>query len=155
MHRDVIRRLLEVLVIEIIRKGEHSDLSDGKHIKINIEPALEYVKHNFHSGIKISQLAKECTMSETHFRRTFVHYMNMKPSDYINFIRIQKSCAMLREDNLPITEIASHVGYESASSYIRNFRKILGCTPYQWKKQDFQEDKYFKYNVTARKGWME
>lgn len=53
----------------------------------------------------------------------------MKPVDYINYIRIRKSCGLLRRTNLTIGEITAKIGYDSPGSFIRNFRNMIGQTP--------------------------
>jgi AraC-like DNA-binding protein len=106
--------------------------------------------------IRISDLSHCCGMSESYFRKIFEKYMNMKPLDYVNFVRIQKGCALLRETELNVTEVSDRVGYESVSSFIRNFKKIIGSTPHKWKLDaEFEKEKFLKYNVTALKGWLE
>lgn len=156
MHQRMVRHLLSGLLIEIIRSSQNNSVPDKSSVKNDILPAIDYIKINFNSFIKISELAKCCCMSESHFRKMFERYMNMKPLDYINFVRVQKSCALLRDTELPVTDIAERVGYESTSSFIRNFKRIIGCTPHQWKLNEKPESsKFFKYNITALKGWLE
>lgn len=157
MYKDMVKHFLLMLVVEIVRKLQNKEIMpDRISIKINIAPAIEYIKENYSSWIKISDLAHCCGMSESYFRKIFEKYMNMKPLDYVNFVRVQKSCALLRETENNVSQIAERVGYESTSSFIRNFKRIIGCTPHHWRNDEkFENNKFFKYNVTALKGWIE
>lgn len=157
MYRDMVKYMILMLVVEIVRILQDKDMPERVPIKkTDIFPAVIYIKENYYTAIKIGTLAHCCGMSESYFRKVFEKYMNMKPLDYINFVRIQKSCALLREENYGISDIAEKVGYESSSSLIRNFKKIIGCTPYQWKKdEDDEKNKFLNYNITALKGWLE
>lgn len=157
MYRDMVKYMLLMLVVEIVKILQHKDMPERVPIKkTDIFPAIAYIKENYHSAIKIGNLSHCCGMSESYFRKVFEKYMNMKPLDYVNFVRIQKSCALLREQNMGISEITEKVGYESSSSFIRNFKKIIGCTPYQWKTdEEHERNKLLNYNVTALKGWLE
>lgn len=157
MYRDMVKYMLLMLVIEIVRVLQKKDMPERVPIKrTDIFPAIAHIKENYNSVIKIGTLARCCGMSESYFRKVFEKYMNMKPLDYINFVRIQKSCALLREQNFAVSDIAERVGYESSSSFIRNFKKIIGCTPYQWKTdEEYEKNKFLNYNITALKGWME
>ena len=95
-------------------------------------------------------------MSESYFRKLFEKYMNMKPMDYVNFVRIQRGCTLLRETDLTVAMVSDRVGYESVSTFIRNFRRIIGCTPNNWKNdEEYVKNKFMNYNVTALKGWLE
>ena len=157
LYQDMVKHLMLMLVIEIVRKIQNKEMPERISMKkTDIFPAIVYIKNNYSSPIKIKDLAKTCGMSESYFRKIFEKYMNMRPLDYINFVRIQKSCALLRDTKLIISDIAEQVGYESVSTYIRNFKNMIGCTPHQWKKDEiFEKNKFFNYNVTALKGWLE
>lgn len=156
MYRDMVNHFLLLLLVEIIRKMQNQELPDKISYKIDIFPAIDHIKHHYGSSIRIGDLARCCGMSESYFRKVFERYMNMKPLDYLNFVRIQKGCGLLRETELSVAEISERVGYESVSSFIRNFRQIIGCTPHKWKREEEHEKtKFMNYNITALKGWLE
>ena len=56
-----------------------------------------------------------------------------KSFEYINRIRIQKACLMLKRGNLQITEIAFAVGYNNLSFFYRYFSKIMKMTPREYR----------------------
>lgn len=66
-----------------------------------ITPALEYVRNEYANNIRVEELAKASHMSETHFRRVFESYMNMSPMDYINLMRVQKACDIMKRRMTP------------------------------------------------------
>jgi AraC-like DNA-binding protein len=140
------------------------DLSHAtlEHIKIlfnqmfDYAAKYDYIKKNYASQIRVVDLAHSCGMSESYFRKVFEKYMNMKPMDYVNFVRIQRGCALLRETNLTVAMVSERIGYVSASTFIRNFKRIIGCTPNKWKAdEEYTKSKFMKYHVTALKGWLE
>ena len=53
---------------------------------------------------------------------------------------------------LPMEDIAYRVGYQTVSTFNRNFKKITGATPYQWKVHGSEWD-VSGFNVTAMRGW--
>ena len=69
--------------------------SAGKSISLQLGSAIEYVDKNYPNNFKISDLANECHMSETHFRRIFQEKMNMTPVEYVNFVRVRKACELI------------------------------------------------------------
>ena len=94
-------------------------------------------------------------MSESYFRRIFEKYMNMTPIEYINFVRIQKGCILLRQTELTVAMVSEKIGYESVATFIRNFKRIIGCTPKKWRTdEEYAKNKFMNYNVTALKGWL-
>ena len=49
--------------------------------------------------------------------------------DYINHRRVEKAKGLLEDESLSITEIASKLGYGSASYFTETFKRLTGCTP--------------------------
>ena len=93
-------------------------------------------------------------MSETHFRRVFQEKMNMTPIEYVNFVRIKKACELIDKTDISMEDIAEKVGFITPSTFNRNFRRIIGTSPYQWKKRpDNHEGKLQEYKISALKGW--
>ena len=105
-------------------------------------------------SIKIETLAEKCNMSETHFRRLFTEYMNMTPVDYINMIRVQMACEQMKKTNDSMNEVAMKSGFITTSTFNRNFKRIVGVTPYQWKKTpENYESKLLQFHISVAKGW--
>ena len=156
MYRDMVLNLLTMLVVEIIRRFRNSELPERGPVSIDIFPAIEYIKKNYSNPIRAVDLARSCGLSESHFRKVFEKYMNMRPMDYVNFVRIQRGCALLRETDLTVAMVSEKVGYDSISTFIRNFKRLIGCTPNRWKTdEEYAKNKFMNYNVTALKGWLE
>lgn len=155
MYKESIKGLLKLFIIEILRIRQYNEeLIHYSREKILIAPAIEYIDKNFGTDIKISELAYECSISESHFRKKFTEYMNMKPIDYINLVRVQKACDMMLKTLYSMGEIAYQCGFGNVSSFNRNFRKILDTTPYKWKKlSSGYEGKLTNYRISAQKGW--
>lgn len=119
-----------------------------------MENAIEYVERNYPNNFKIADLANECHMSETHFRRVFQEKMNMTPVEYVNFVRIKKACELIDKTDISMEDVAEKVGFITPSTFNRNFRRIIGTSPYQWKKRpDNHEGKLLEYKISALKGW--
>ncbi len=78
----------------------------------------------------------------------------MKPADYLNMIRIENACELLKQTDLTIEQICFKVGYPIPSTFNRNFKSITGTTPHKYR----EHGKYLipdndVFNVTAKKGW--
>lgn len=100
---------------------------------MEIRPALNYIKSNYAEHIYMSMLSDLCHMSHASFHRKFKKIMGTSPLDYIHSIRIQHACAMLRGTNMSILEISMQVGFDSISSFNRQFMIIKGITPNQYR----------------------
>lgn len=160
-HTDSVRGLLYALVTEILRMDEQEELKVEQEANARknsgvtqISAALDYVRLEYVHLIRVEELAKVCHMSETHFRRVFEACMNMSPVDYINLVRIQNACDLMKRSNDSMDIVAQKVGFTTTSTFNRNFKKFLNTSPYQWKiNPENYERKLLNYNISARKGW--
>lgn len=155
---EIVRSLARAMIVEIIRMDERREVTSIKPAKITkasqIIAALEYVNTNYANQLKASELADVCNMSETHFRRVFEENMNMSPMDYVNMIRIQKACDLMKKTNDSMDAVAIKCGFTTTSTFNRNFKKFLSTSPYQWKiNPSNYERKLLKFNISALKGW--
>lgn len=154
-YRECVGGLAYTLLYEIARfNGRGNVQSCGKNNSLQLENAIEYVERNYSNNFKIADLANECHMSETHFRRVFQEKMNMTPVEYVNFVRVKKACELIDKTDISMEDVAEKVGFITPSTFNRNFRRIIGTSPYQWKKRpDNHEGKLLEYKISALKGW--
>ena len=152
-----VKGMVMALMTEIIRMSEadESVTEIRKRAGITqISDALDFVRVEYAKSLKVEDLANVCHMSETHFRRIFETYMNIAPMDYINLIRIQKACDLMKKSNDSMDVVAQKVGFTTTSTFNRNFKKFLGTSPYQWKiKPENYERKLLNFNISVLKGW--
>ena len=64
--------------------------------------------------------------------------MKMTIFDYILFLRIQNSLALLREGE-SVTKIASMTGFSSPAYYGQIFKRYMGCSPSRYRKEHMEE----------------
>lgn len=154
-YRECVRGVVYALLFEIARFNDReAGQSVGKSISLQLESAIEYVDKNYPNDFKIADLANECHMSETHFRRIFQEKMNMTPVEYVNFVRVRKACELIDKTDISMEDVAEKVGFVTPSTFNRNFRRIIGTSPYQWKKRpDNHEGKLLEYKISVLKGW--
>ena len=97
--------------------------------------ALQYVLQNFQNDTNIKGVLAYTKMSNTAFCKAFKISYRMTFKEYLLNIRVGYACNLLTDDNLNISEIAYNSGFENISNFNRQFKKIKGVTPSQFKKQ--------------------
>lgn len=157
-YKECVKGLVFALMAELIgcseSKARQETVPKKNYGVSQITAALDLVRMEYGRLVRVEELAKVCHMSETHFRRVFESCMNMSPVDYINLVRIQKACDLLKTSNDSMDIIAQKVGFTTTSTFNRNFKKILNTSPYQWKiNPDNYEGKLLNYHISALKGW--
>lgn len=119
-----------------------------------ISYALHYIGKHYAEELTIGDLAQASNMSETHFRRVFQKVMNMTPSDYVNLVRVQMACEYMKKHTDSMELVAERCGFQSVSTFNRNFKKVLNITPYQWKiHPENYEARLLDYKISSYKGW--
>jgi transcriptional regulator GlxA family with amidase domain len=82
-----------------------------------------------HEAWPVQRLAGVSGVSEAHFARSFKQAFGVPPHRYLLTRRIERATALLRDTELPVTEIAFQTGWESLGTFGRTFRDITGESP--------------------------
>lgn len=156
-YKEEARALLYALIVEIARmidiKEERILGSEAKMTQA-VAQIVEYIGDNYMKPIKIDKLAEDNHFSATHFRRVFTSQINMTPLEYINLVRIQNACEYLRNTDKSIGEIAQLCGFGAISTFNRNFSRMKGMSPGQWRKQpENYEHQLLSYTIISEDGW--
>jgi AraC family transcriptional regulator len=91
--------------------------------------ALDYIEANLHLDLSVAHIAEQVTMSESHFSHVFRETVGLPPHRYLRDRRIERAKALLRECDMPLSEIAQRVGCSSASNFSVLFHGATGTTP--------------------------
>ena len=82
-----------------------------------------------HEEWPVARLARVSAVSEAHFARSFKEAFGVPPHRYLLTRRIERATALLRDTDLPVTEIAFQTGWKSLGTFGRTFRDITGESP--------------------------
>lgn len=82
-----------------------------------------------HEEWPVRRLARVSGVSEAHFARSFKQAFGVPPHRYLLTRRIERATALLRDTDLPVTDIAFHTGWGSLGTFGRTFRDVIGQTP--------------------------
>ncbi|MDB4943290.1 MAG: Transcriptional regulator, GntR family protein [Labilithrix sp.] len=77
----------------------------------------------------VPRLARVSGVSEAHFARSFKEAFGIPPHRYLLTRRIGRAAALLRETDLPVTQIAFQTGHGSLGTFGRTFRDVTGESP--------------------------
>ncbi|MBQ8110698.1 MAG: helix-turn-helix transcriptional regulator [Clostridia bacterium] len=127
---------LRVLMALLARMPEDAGeiMPGGGQSRRAIEPALQYVSDNYTQEIRVEQMAAACAMSESYFRKVFQSATGMPPLEYVNRYRVNRSVQLLSMTDETVLTIAGMTGFPSIATYNRNFRRYVGQSPAQWRK---------------------
>lgn len=120
----------EILLL-LVSSGQVSRVADFILESISTEPEdLEYVVRTYLlQPVTIEDLANLSNRSLASFKRDFQRQFQSSPRQWINQQRLAYARLLLQNTNQQVAEIAADCGFESASYFIRIFKKEYGDTP--------------------------
>lgn len=89
-----------------------------------------------HEDWPIKRLAQVSSVSVAHFAREFKKAFGSPPHRYLLTRRIERATALLRDTDLPITEIALQTGWNSIGTFGRIFSDITGESPGEFRARE-------------------
>lgn len=99
----------------------------------------EYLRLNLTKDLSLQSAAAFAGYSPTYFSRYFSHLMGMPFKQYVDRMKMQAACGMLA-DGLGVAAVASTLGYETASSFCRAFKRMTGQTPSEYQNEGQEMD---------------
>lgn len=94
-----------------------------------VRRVCDFLHEHFAEGISLSDLAALVDLSPFHFARAFKASVGVPPHRYQMMLRMEHAQGLLLNRALGIAEVAQAVGFESASSFARSFRRETGSSP--------------------------
>jgi len=105
-----------------------------------VAAALDHIRSNYASEIRAEELADICDLSVYQLNRRLRAVFGITVSQLITKSRIDAASEMLREDTMPIAEVAHSCGYFDQSAFSRVFRRTVGLTPRQYRSRHQRRD---------------
>jgi AraC-like DNA-binding protein len=99
--------------------------------KQQIVKAVSQMKLNFNQSIRMDELAGEANMSPSTFRQHFRTTIGMSPVQFQKLLRLQEARQLMLNQNMSAGSASAHVGYESASQFNREYRRLFGAPPHR------------------------
>ena len=98
------------------------------------EPVAEFVDKHYGEDITLDDISAVLGVSNEHACTIFKNSFGMRPTEYINKVRIQKSKEMLAEStSVSVAETAKSCGFNSSSYFVSKFKQLEGITPLEFR----------------------
>lgn len=134
----LVERLLEVVMIQVLRQLMESDEVNGGLLSGLAHPRLRNALVAMHEAPAqdwtLEELARVAGMSRSVFATAFRETVGTTPGQYLQGWRVRLAQKALRRGR-PIKVIAIEVGYGSEAAFSRAFKAHTGQSPRDWKKQ--------------------
>ena len=95
---------------------------------------LNYLHEHYSDQVKVDELADLACTSPSALHRMFRRHARDTIVNYLVRLRIGRACSMLIGTSKPVSVISSDVGYRSLSLFNRQFVRLKGLTPLQFRR---------------------
>lgn len=122
--------------IAIISKATYLDrINRSTTDEMNIlAMSIKFIEENITKRITVEEVATHVTMGYEKFRKLFTKQYRISPGNYIMNRRINVAGKMLSGGKLTIKEISMELGYPDAYTFSKQFKKITGHTPSEFRR---------------------
>ncbi|MEM8908087.1 MAG: AraC family transcriptional regulator, partial [Bacteroidota bacterium] len=105
------------------------------HTPERIQLVQRFLLQQYHRSITLAEVAELASMNKTSFCRYFKECTRKTFSQYLNELRIDYACKLLLEGTFSVSRIGYEVGYNNVPYFLRQFKKIKGLSPKQYRNQ--------------------
>ena len=103
---------------------------------LSIEVGIELLESDPFSDRSIEEIANICGVSSGCFRRLFKEYSGKSPIEYRTDVKLDKAKNLLLNSNITVENLADDLGFESGAYFCRVFKKKIGMTPKEYRKNN-------------------
>ena len=127
----IINLVLEFL-LKVIYYGEKEYRIE---ISETIKSVCQYIHKQILNEIRLEELADMSNLSLSRFKHRFKEETGIPPAEYIVKHKIEKSKELIATTNSPIQDVAYDLGFSSPLYFSTVFRKYIGVSPTEYRKQ--------------------
>ncbi len=102
-----------------------------------LAPAIDHIRNHFDQPLPLDELSARCSMSTSHFIRSFQKHLGRTPHEYLLAYRLRQSKQLLLTTDLTMEQIAEKCGFNSASHFARAFRASNNLRPSEFRRMQF------------------
>jgi AraC family transcriptional regulator len=125
---------VESLLLQSLNKMQLNNVGTSKQIPAWVGRLKELLTDDPVGKHTLIELSAVLQIHPVHLSRDFSKYFNCTMGEYIRKLRVEKSFALLADDDLSLTDIAFACGFADQSHFLRCFKQFGGCNPSAYRK---------------------
>ncbi|GBF72446.1 AraC family transcriptional regulator [Paenibacillus sp. 598K] len=134
---DYIHTLLVQLLLTVQRRRSVEGGAASK-TPVSFHRLLQYLDRHCTEPLTLASLAEASGWSARHLQRLFLRHTEQPFLRYLQHLRIQRSCQLLRDTPEKVSAIAESVGYKDIGTFLALFKRSVGMTPTQYRNSKSQ-----------------
>jgi len=130
---ELMATALFLQLLGYLARQYEQDKSPDTRALLRISSGISYLENNYQQDIRLKTLCNITHQSTRGLIEYFKSATGMSPIEYLINLRIRRACELLRHDDLNITEVAFKVGFADSNYFSRQFHKVMGLSPRQFR----------------------
>ena len=103
--------------------------------RARLDRSIRYIHTHIRYDLTVEQLAAMEYLGVSRYRELFRECTGVSPIDYVIRLRIARACDLLSRTDTSIAEVAESVGYENRHHFHNTFKRFMGMTPGEYRRQ--------------------
>ncbi|MDU9006013.1 helix-turn-helix domain-containing protein [Sedimentitalea todarodis] len=111
-----------------------TEATDDPEVLATVENLMKQTHLYRDVDLNLDRLARRAVIPSRQISGAINRMTGKNVSQYVNDFRIAEACDHLQSSTRPVTEIMFEVGFQTKSNFNREFRRVTGKTPLEWRK---------------------
>ena len=124
-----------------VQSSDYIPSKSAKPVGYTVYAVVRYISENIFNIDSIGKMARELGYCDSYLSRVFKEKMGMTLQSYVTMKKMEKAVEMIEQGNFTITEIALKLSFESLQSFSKSFRRTVGVSPMEYRKEYFSKKK--------------
>jgi len=117
---------------------DYADIQKIQEVKLQqnyTEQIKRYIEYRYAEDVKVSELAAHCGLNRSYMTKYFTAETGISPKEYLVQYRMEKAKELLKNAELPISNVAYAIGYSDPLAFSKMFKKREGMSPLQYREK--------------------
>ncbi|HJP90646.1 MAG TPA: AraC family transcriptional regulator [Pyrinomonadaceae bacterium] len=102
-----------------------------------VKRVMELMQHDPSRDFTLEKMAESVNLSPPYFCSLFKSITGVPPAKYLKHLRMQHAAELLTTTFLSVKEIVRRVGLADDSHFVKDFKRIYGMTPSEYRNNTY------------------
>ena len=116
-----------------------------------VKRVIELMQGDPSRSFTLGKMAESVNLSPPYFCYLFKTITGVPPAKYLKSLRMQQAATLLATTFLSVKEIARRVGLTDESHFVRDFKRLYGVTPSEYRNEAFLASSRTKVEIQTTK----
>ncbi|RHW42759.1 helix-turn-helix domain-containing protein [Neobacillus notoginsengisoli] len=141
LYHPVLYRIVQNFLLFLYELVERASQAEALSKKDVIERGIQYIEEHYADpDLTLQKVTQAIGMSYAYYSHLLMKKLSMTFRQLLTEVRVKEAKVLLAKSQLSIKEIASEVGFRNANYFARNFKKLTGLSPREYRAKLGKED---------------